>query len=137
MKMKAPTLEQVNKARSEYRFLEGIGHIHLGEPQMPKYPIFDNCDPPSIIADGTIHFLNPPVERGAPPVPMRWHAATKEWESLRRSAGNRVAFKSAYLGAHGWRYMAQAPVLDAVKWHVKSKERFEGTLPHTYITKEE
>lgn len=114
--MKAITAEQAAKARSEHRFLDGIGYLHLGEPALPKHQIFDHCDPPSIVADGTVHFLNPPVERGAPPVPMRWYAATKEWEPLRRSAGNRVAFKSVYLGAHGWRYMAQATGFNATAW---------------------
>lgn len=106
---KAITRDEAHAARTEHRFVPGMGYIHLGAPPVPTTPLGSaaSCEPLAVCADGSVHFLNPPAERGAPAMAMRWHSAKREWTPIHEGTGNRVGFTSEYLAAHGWRYMAQ------------------------------
>lgn len=103
------TARHAAKARTEHRFLPGVGYVRVEPLTMPPAPAgpAKDCEPVAPANAGTLHFLRPP-QAGAQPVPMLWHPKEREWAHQHPGHGNRVGFSSAYLAAHGWRYLGQA-----------------------------
>lgn len=85
-------------------FVPGLGYVRLGEHRFPdkvRCPPSD-CLPPDDAQDGTIGSFIVPGAAVAT-VRMFWRAEQKLWQPISPLSANRLAFKPAYLAAHGWK----------------------------------
>jgi hypothetical protein len=92
------------RQRTACTLVPGLGYIRLGEVNMPDRIIFppSACTPPDETPDMTLFDFIPP---GAtlPSVKMHWLADDRLWQPLSITAGNRMAYRPAFLAAHGWK----------------------------------
>jgi hypothetical protein len=98
------TFQQAFGDKTSHAHVPGIGYVRMGQPPMPRHPLGDakDCEPEHGTESLTMHTLLAP--HGEEIRNFRWYAETKEWAPLVPHAGNRLAFTSRYLAAHGWRY---------------------------------
>jgi hypothetical protein len=103
--MQVARREQAEAKRTSHQFVPGAGYLaHGGPPDVkPTKPGSFACDPPAGTEDGSPHFLQPPT--GGAPVEMLWVAGEGAWAPHRLGKGNRMAWPSDYLKAHGWKYV--------------------------------
>jgi hypothetical protein len=103
------------KAKSNHAYRARRGYVKLGPLAMPAKPVAPEraCEPPLGAAEGSWHMLQPP--KGAALMRMQWSVGPKEWAPSRLGAGRRLAFTSAYLAAHGWKYSRPTTSKDSVK----------------------
>jgi hypothetical protein len=95
-----------------FRFVPGRGFLFQGPPQhgggaLRAASPHNACVPPYGAADWSWHYLNPPSDRGGPPIKLQWRPGTSDWHPV-LGQGNRVAFASSYLASLGFTYKEPA-----------------------------
>ena len=90
--------------RTACTFITGLGYVRLGEQRMPDEVVFppSACLPPADTPHGTLFGFIPPGASTAS-VRLVWLADVLLWQPVSPLAGNRLAFRPAYLAAHGRR----------------------------------
>jgi hypothetical protein len=96
--------------RTAHVLRPGIGYVAAGKPAMPIKPIHDasKCEPPAPTGNDTWHWLTSPHGKD---IKLQWNLAKREWAPP-IGVGNRMAFDSKYLAAHGWKYKGPVAVDD-------------------------
>lgn len=98
------TLDFARKNRTACSLVPGMGYMRLGDPVFPDKPINPPaaCTPPDDAPDMSLHQFKRPGDE-QPSVSMHWLADDRLWQPLSALTGNRMAFRPAYLAAHGWK----------------------------------
>lgn len=102
--MSPSTFQQAFGDKISHAFVPGIGYVRMGVPAMPRVILGppSDCEPHGQWPALSLHALHAP--HGEVIENFRWYPETKQWAPLVPSAGNRIAFTSRYLAAHGWKY---------------------------------
>lgn len=90
--------------RTACTLIPGIGYVRLGDHRMPEVAINppSACLPPEGTPDLAIaSFIVPGTTE--PSIKLQWKADLLLWMPLSPIAGNRLAYRPAYLAAIGWK----------------------------------
>lgn len=82
----------------------GLGYVRLGDHRMPEQPKGppSGCLPPQGTPNMALFgFIMPGGT--LPTVQMHWLADLLLWQPTALTTGNRMAYRPAYLAAHGWK----------------------------------
>lgn len=96
--------EQAMKEPAAHAQINGV-FVQIGKPLVPvakqRKAQAAACEPPLPAAEDSWHMLQPP--KGAGLMRMQWSTKRRDWKPTSQ-LGNRLAFTSEYLAAHGWEY---------------------------------
>ena len=98
------TRELALRQRTACTLIPGMGYVRLGEHRFPDTVIYppSACTPPEGAEDMSLHHFIPPGGE-KPTVMLYWLAEDHLWQPISPTAGNRLAFRPAYLAALGWK----------------------------------